>query len=178
MKQHLLSQFNFHHRLYNDVLVGFTDKETNQRLYGDTRMNHVKYVAGHLLNSQYAFGLLASIPVDWKWNELFAGRGQTKARDDISYPPIQEIMDEWNEISEPLRSGLETLSDDELKCTAPDPLGKAFEDNEFFGNTIGGVWTFLNHHQAYHIGQIGILRMGFGKEPMRFGKSVNEVQQE
>lgn len=169
MKQFLLAQFDFNHRLYHNALDGFADEETNQRLYGDTRMNHVKYIAGHLLNSQYAFGLLSNVPVDWKWNDLFAGREQTRARDDISYPSIQEITDEWNRIYKPVRDGLETLSDNELNGTAPGPIGKIFEDNKFFSNSIAGVWSFLNYHQAYHIGQIGILRKGFGKEPMKLG---------
>lgn len=169
MKQLLLAQFDFNHRLYNNALDSFTDEETNLRLCGDTRINHVKYIAGHLLNSQYAFALLANVPVDWKWNDLFAGRGQTEARDDISYPSIEQITDEWNRINKPIKNGLETLSDTELNRTAPDPMDKIFENSEFFSNSIAGVWTFLNYHQAYHIGQIGILRRGFGKEPMNLG---------
>ncbi len=168
MEKSLLAQFVFNHRMFNNALDGFTDEETNQRLYDDTRINHVKYIAGHLLNSQYAFALLTNVPVDWKWNDLFAGIGQTKARDDISYPSIQQIVDEWKQIYKPVRNGLEKLSEMELKRTAPDPMDKIFEDSEFFSNTIAGVWAFLNYHQAYHIGQIGILRRGFGKEPMKF----------
>ncbi len=171
MKQFLLAQFDFNHRLYDNALDGFTDEETNQRLYGDTRVNHVKYIAGHLLNSQYAFALLAETPVDWKWNDLFAGRGQTKARDDNPYPSIHQITDEWNHNYKPTRNGLEKLSDVELNRTAPDPMDKIFENSEFFSNLIAGVWTFLNYHQTYHIGQIGILRRGFGKEPIFTPKS-------
>lgn len=169
MKQFLLMQFDFNHRLYNNALSDFTDEETNQRLYEDTRINHVKYIAGHLQNSRYAFALLSDVPIDWKWNDLFAGVGQTKARDDISYPSIQQIVDEWNRIYKPIRNGLGNLSEMQLDRIAPDPMDKLFENSEFFPNTIAGVWTFLNDHQAYHIGQIGILRRGFGKEPMRFG---------
>ncbi len=168
MKRYLLSQFDLHQRLYNNVLVDFTDEETNQRLYGDTKMNHVKYIAGHLLNSQCALALLAGVPVDRKWDDLFAGVRQSEARDDISYPPIQQIKDEWNRIYVPIRKGFDSLSDTDLNRPAPDPLGKAFQNDDFFPNSIAGVWAFLNHHQAYHIGQIGILRSGFGKEPMKY----------
>ena len=168
MKKSLIIQFDFNHRLFNNALESFTDEETNQRLYGDTRINHVKYIAGHLLNSQYAFALLAKIPMEWKWNDLFAGVGQTIARDDISYPSIQQITDEWNKIYKPVRNGLESLSDTELNRTAPDPMDKIFENSENIPNSVAGVWSFLNSHQAYHIGQIGILRRGFGKDPMNF----------
>lgn len=169
MKQYLLSQFNQHQLLFNNVLADFTDEETNQRLYNDTRINHVKYIAGHLLDSRQALGLLIGVPTDWKWNDLFAGRRQTRALDDISYPSIREIIGEWNHLYESLKSGLEALSTDKLEQRAPDPFGEVFENNTIFTNSIGGIWAFINHHQAYHIGQIGILRRGFGKEPMKYG---------
>lgn len=168
MKKILLTQFNFHHRLYNNVLDGFTDEDTNQRLYGIESMNHVKYLAGHMLNSQYGFGFLAGNRFKVKWDELFAAMGQSQARDDIDYPSIDEIKTEWNFIYEPSREALEQLSTEDLNKIPPKPLDKVFENNPVFENTIAGFMTFLNHHQAYHIGQIGILRRGFGKEPMEY----------
>ena len=67
-----------------------------------------------------------------------------------------------------IHDGFNALSSKALNVTAPEPLGSAFADNSSFGNTLAGVWAFLNHHQAYHIGQIGLLRRGFGKPPMRY----------
>ena|SRR5699024_8374082 len=70
MSNQLLTQFDLHHRLYNNVLDGFTDAETNQRLYEDQNINHVKYLAGHILNSQYGIALLANAAsVEPKWNK-------------------------------------------------------------------------------------------------------------
>lgn len=57
MKRYLFTKFDLHHRLYHNVLQGFTDEETNCRLFENTKMNHVKYLAGHLLNSQYGLSL-------------------------------------------------------------------------------------------------------------------------
>ncbi|WP_372637772.1 hypothetical protein [Fodinibius sp.] len=59
MSTPLMAQFDLHHRLYKNVLDGFTDEETNRRLHGDTKINHVKYLAGHILNSQYGIAQLA-----------------------------------------------------------------------------------------------------------------------
>lgn len=104
MKKHLLVQFNLHHRLYNNVLQGFTDEETNRRLLGNTNMNHVKYLAGHILNSQYGIALLANASsVEPKWNDFFAGAGQSEAKDNFDYPSIEVIKAEWNAIHEPIR---------------------------------------------------------------------------
>jgi hypothetical protein len=161
MKKLLLTQFDLHHRLYNNVLEDFTDEETNRRFNGDKNINHVKYLAGHLLNSQYGLALAADVPVEPKWNELFAVMGQSEAKDDISYPGIEEIKKEWNQLYSPLRNSLENLTVEELNDTPPAPFDKV-------ANSSGELWAFINHHIAYHIGQIGILRRGFGKAPMSY----------
>lgn len=161
MRNYLITQFDLHHKLYNNVLDGFTDEETNRRLNGIKTMNHVKYLAGHLLNAQYGIGMVAGINREVKWNELFAPMGQSKARDDIEYPTIEAIKAEWNQMHASIRNGLQALTDENLSSKPPQPLDKIWA-------TVGEQWAFLNHHQAYHIGQIGILRRGFGKEPMSY----------
>jgi hypothetical protein len=168
MTNPLFAQFVFHHKLYNNVLEGLTDTETNSRLYDDPRINHIKYIAGHLLNAQYGFGILAGVRFEVKWNELFAAMGRSAAKDDIHYPSIEEIKAEWNIIYKDIKTALQSLATDDLKRTPPKPMERVFEGNPDFENTVGGFWSFLNHHQAYHIGQIGILRKGFGKKPMSY----------
>ncbi|MFH5883555.1 DinB family protein [Halalkalibaculum sp. DA3122] len=161
MKNYLLTQFDLHQRLYNNVLDGFTDAETNRRPYGDENINYVKYMAGHILNSQYGLASVAGLDVDIKWNDLFAVMGRSQARDDFPYPGIEEIKAEWNRLYEPVREGLGNLSPDELQHTPAEPFDQVADSN-------GELWAFINHHIAYHIGQIGILRRGFGKEPMSY----------
>lgn len=171
MKNHLLAQFDLHHRLYNNVLADFTDEETNQRVNGNKNMNHVKYLAGHLLNTQYGLAALGGITVERKWENLFAAIGESRAEDDFPYPDIEKIKSEWNQIHNDIRNGLSKLTPEALNSTLPEPMLSIIEDsplNGLFDNTVAGLWAFLNHHQAYHIGQIGILRRGFDKEPMRY----------
>ncbi len=161
MENLLLAQFDLHHRLYNNVLAGFTDDETNCRLHDNENINHVKYIAGHLLNSQYGLAKIVGMEPEVKWNDLFAVMGKSEAKDDFSYPDIEEIKAEWNEMYEQVRAGLSKLSAEDLSKKAPAPF-----DN--IANSVGELWTFINHHTSYHIGQIGILRRGFGKEPMSY----------
>lgn len=156
--KYLILQFDLHQKLFNNVLEGFSDEETNTRLHDDKNMNHVKYLAGHLLNAQYGLAALAGVNANPKWNELFAPIGQSKAKDDFPYPSIEDIKAEWNRLHEPTKAGLGELSEKDMIKKAP---------IEFFG-TVGEMWAFLNDHQSYHIGQIGILRRGFGKEPMSY----------
>ena len=161
MNKLLLTQFDLHQRLYNNVLDGFSDEETNQRLDGNADINHVKYLAGHLLNSQYGLALMAGINVEVKWNDLFAVMGQSKAKDNFPYPTIEEIKAEWNQLHSPLRKALEKLSPEILDAKPPAPFDQV-------AASAGELWAFINHHIAYHIGQIGILRRCFGKSPMRY----------
>lgn len=161
MSKFLLIQFDLHHKLYNNVLQGFTDEESNKRLENNPRINHVKYLAGHLLNSQYGLALAAGSNVNIKWNEMFAVMGQSTAKDDFSYPPLEEIKLEWNKLYQPTRDALAQMTDKDLSKTPPSPFDQVAESR-------GGLWAFINHHIAYHIGQIGILRRGFGKEPMSY----------
>jgi len=157
----LITQFDLHQRLFNNVLDGFTDEEANRRLPGYPHISHVKYLAGHLLNSQYGIAMIAGIKPEAKWKNLFAVMGQSEARDDIKYPHISEIMDEWNNIYQPVREKLNRLNDDHLMELPPEPFDAVSESK-------GQLWAFISHHQAYHIGQIGILRRAFGKEPMSY----------
>lgn len=168
MKNFLLAQIDLHHKLYNNVLDGFTDAESNARLHEDVHINHVKYLAGHLLHTQYGLALLAGFRIEPKWSELFAPAGQSTARDDIAYPDLDTIIAEWNAMHPGLRQAFSVLPSEALNATAPEPLGSTFAGDTIHGNTVGGVWAFLNHHQAYHIGQIGLLRRGLGKPPMRY----------
>lgn len=161
MKNYLLIQFDLHHKLYNNVLEGFTDEESNQRPNADKRINHVKYLAGHLLNSQYALGLIAGFDPKVKWNELFAVMMQSEAKDGIAYPHIEEIKAEWNHMHEGIRKGLMNLESKDLEARPPSPFDQV-------APSVGELWAFINHHQAYHIGQIGILRKSFGKNPMSY----------
>ncbi|WP_158607385.1 DinB family protein [Rhodohalobacter sp. SW132] len=157
----LLIQFDLHHRLYNNVLEGFTDEESNRRLTGFPQLNHVKYLAGHLLNSQYGIAAIAGLKPDIKWNDLFAVMGQSEAKDGFAYPSLEEIKTEWNHLHEPTLRGLKELQADDLNLKPPSPFDQVSEN-------IGQLWAFISHHQAYHIGQIGILRRAFGKEPMSY----------
>ncbi|MGN6640327.1 MAG: DinB family protein, partial [Mucilaginibacter sp.] len=72
----------------------------------------------------------------------------------------------WNADTEVIRKGLENLPDEVLDKTvdARHPIAP-------FDNTLAGLWAFINDHQSYHIGQIGILRRALGKDPMSYARN-------
>lgn len=157
----LLIQFDLHQRLFNNVLQGLSDEETNLRLKGFPQTNHVKYLAGHLLNAQYGLAKIAGLKPEFKWNELFAVMGNSAAKDNFPYPNIEEIIAEWNGLYKPIREGLKKLTMEQINSKPPEPFDTA-------SDSVGQFWTFISHHQAYHIGQIGILRKALGKQPLSY----------
>lgn len=161
-KTQLLKQFDLLDRWFKNSLINLSDKETNQRVH--PAMNHIKYIAGHLFHTNYIFAQFAGVKVETKWNDLFAGQGKTKALDNYPYPDINEIIAEWDKLFPIVRNGLANLSEELLNKEVPSPIAQS----GIFDNTIRDLWTFLNYHQAYHIGQNGILRKGLFKETMKY----------
>lgn len=157
----LLIQYDLHQRLFNNVLDSFSDEETNLRMNNFPQANHVKYLAGHLLNAQYGLAMIAGLKPEVKWNELFAVMGKSAAKDNFPYPHIDQIKAEWNRLYQPTREGLETLTMEQINSKPPEPFDEV-------STSVGQLWAFISHHQAYHIGQIGILRRAFGKAPMSY----------
>jgi len=136
MSKLLLVQFDLHQRLYHNALDGFTDNETNQRPHGNPNMNHVKYLTGHLLNSQYGLAMIAGLEPEVKWNDFFAVMGQSEAKDNISYPSIEEIKWEWDALYKPTRKGLSELSDDDLENPHQSLSGMSQIPAENFGRLL------------------------------------------
>ena len=115
-----------------------------------------------------AFALgTAQFKLDLPWRDHFHTK-QGGSPEDFNapkseLPTLQQVKDKWNEFAPLIRNGLETLPEEALNTVieVKHPIAP-------FDNTLGGLWAFINHHQAYTIGQIGILRRGLGKEAMKY----------
>ncbi len=164
-KKQLLAQYDLHNVLYNNVIAGISDDESNKCIADP--MNSVKWLAGHLAWAQLNLANIGGAPQEFQWRDHFhTKQGATPA--DLAAPPsemptLQQIKDKWNEMGPKIRQGLENLPDASL-----DTVIEAKHPIAPFDNTLGGLWAFINHHQAYTIGQIGILRRGLGKDAMQY----------
>lgn len=155
--QTLVAQFDLHTRLFNNVLDGINDAEAGTRA-GET-VNHLTWLAGHLTSTRFGIGKVAGLEEPDPWADLFS-HGHS-IRDDADYPSIEAIKAKWNAISGPISAGLAQLPDVVLGSPAPAKLPINDE-------SLGGMLTFLMHHEAYHIGQMGLLRKYLGKEAMSY----------
>ncbi len=166
-KQQLLAQYDLHDVLFNNVIADISDEESN-RCVADP-MNNVKWLAGHMLWAQHNLANIGGARLDLPWRDHFHTKQGGSAEDlnapESELPALQQIKDKWNEFAPAIRTGLENLPEEALNTVI-----EKRHPIQPFDNTLGGLWAFINHHQAYTIGQIGILRRGLGKEAMKYFK--------
>lgn len=167
-RKQLLAQYDLHDVLFNNVIADISDEESNQCIADP--MNSVKWLAGHLLWANANFANIGGVKIDVKWRDHFYTK-EGGGPEDFNAPPsplptLDEIRQKWNADTIVLRKALESLPEE--------ALNKAIDIKHPilpFDNTLGGLWAFINDHQAYHIGQIGILRRALGKGAMSYSKN-------
>ena len=154
----LKAQFDLHSRLFNNALEGVTDVDANKR--NSEQVNHMKWIAGHLLNTRLdSLTRMTGGTGDTSYGAQF-GRGMSLDAS-ANYPPIEEITSRWNAASEAISIGLTHLPEELLSSESPAKAPIADE-------TFRGMLAFLISHEAYHIGQLSILRKLVGKEAMSY----------
>lgn len=154
----LKAQFDLHTRLYSNALSGISETESTQR--ENDYVNNIKFIAGHLLNTRVGFlTQLTGGQPDGSYADQF-GRG-VKLDPSANYPSLDQITSRWRETADGISQGLANLPAEALAAPAPvqTPIGD---------ETMRGLFSFLLSHEAYHIGQLGLLRKMIGKEPMSY----------
>jgi len=153
----LISQFELQTRLFNNVLENITDEQSSKKLTEDT--NHLSWLTGHVLSSRYMLANVLGLAVNEPHAELFSrGKGLQKG---VTYPSVNELQKEWNPLSEKLLAKLNALGENDLAAPAPFPLPMG-------GSDIKTLVSFMSHHEAYTIGQMGILRRFNGLPGMKY----------
>jgi uncharacterized damage-inducible protein DinB len=172
-KTQLLAQYDLHDVLFNNVIDNISDDEANKCIVEP--LNSIKWLAGHLLWAQRSLVGISGVQVEIPWTGHFLTiQGSTEEERKMpkgEFPTIEQIRDKWNETSPAIRIGLANLPDEALNAviSARHPITP-------FDNTVSGLWAFINDHQSYHIGQIGILRRALGKEAMQYFRKAEEVK--
>ena len=140
----LYKQLKLHNSLFANVLKDADD--ISKVRSGDS--NHAAWLAGHLVSARYFIANLIGLEDKEPHADLF---GNGKAIDEsLAYPSLSESLTQFREISEKLAEAFPNVSDEQLSAEAP--------FNTPMGNTIGDFVAFLVEHEAYHIGQIGLIR--------------------
>lgn len=121
--------------------------------------NCLNWVAGHIAHSRA--GTLALVgaeppfPAD-KYARYDRGSAPVTGGDDAA--PLRDIIDDIAAAQEPLLAALPGLTDEMLAAKAPFSPGNKEQE------TVGSLLVGLAFHEAYHAGQLGVLRRMSGHE--------------
>ncbi len=147
--------FEVHTRVFSNAIDGL---EAYSRKRPNEFTNHVAWLAGHLTSTRYMLATVIGQDVQEPHPDFFAqGKGIDTA---LNYPSLEETAGYWNEISPKLIGALKELPDVVLSADAPFPVP--------LGNKMDVFIGFFVHHEAYHIGQLGLLRKFFGEQALTY----------
>ncbi len=76
------------------------------------------------------------------------------------YPKLNRVLTEWKVLNKIFMKKLETISSDKLKSK--------IEFQFPGGNTALNMISFLSEHEAYHVGQLGLIRKFLGFPSVKF----------
>lgn len=121
--------------------------------------NCMNWVVGHLLAVyHHVLLLIGQKPVLSESQLSRYERGSAPVKDMSSALDFNEMLTAWDETCKRIDAGLAALTTAQLDSPAPvSPMNNPKE-------TIGSLLAFLSWHQAYHVGQTGVLRRVAGKE--------------
>jgi uncharacterized damage-inducible protein DinB len=121
------------------------------------RGNNINWVLGHVVATRC--DVLPALGQESPWDDSrtrLYRRGMTfsDAPDHLSF---DEVLRGFRETQQRIVAGLESLTEDDLAKAAPFNPGPQPE-------TVGSLLTKIAIHEAYHLGQTGILRRVVGRE--------------
>jgi uncharacterized damage-inducible protein DinB len=141
-------------RLFTNALEGVDDEMANRRVIDG--VNRIIFIACHMMEARFAMARMAGSEREAPFRELLDVTDVSQIRE---YPPLESVRQAWDEVSNELEKLLPAATEEVLagSPTYPFPV----EDK----TTFGGI-TFLLQHEAYHLGQLGLLRRALGLEAM------------
>ncbi|HWB26004.1 MAG TPA: DinB family protein [Chitinophagaceae bacterium] len=156
-------QFMLHTKLFNNVLSGITDEQAEVQL--TEHINHLRWIAGHLTNIRYNVSTMMGVQKPFPFHDLYVDMTQPpphnrKLDTALQYPTLSELKTCWDEISPIFTGAISNLSAEQLAMPLPFrvPTGDTFFD----------ALNFMGSHEAYHIGQMSIIRRHLGLDAMSY----------
>jgi len=146
--------------VFQQIMTGMTKEHGNFRINDKT--NEFGRIAGHIVTARHGLANMLDMGLsDLPWGE-FGTFSQTAAFDaQNECPPLEDILKQWNTLNETFCGRLVELSEDVLNKTSK--IGIPVSDP----TTLAEFTAFLAMHEAYHLGQLGLLKKSItGKAPM------------
>jgi len=143
--------------LFRNCLVGMTDEQSRRRPTPTT--NHAAFVAAHVADAR--FFLLKVLGAEQP-SPLSPYLASARCLDDVQqWPTLTETQSAWTHAGRALRDRLDAMTVAEWDCPCtPAFLGAGV-------SRLSGL-SFLAQHEAYHIGQLSLLRTYVGLPAMKY----------
>jgi len=142
--------FQMQTAFFNKSIDGITLDDATKRI--NENINHIAWLTGHVISCRYMLCGMLGLQVSEPYPELF---GNLKAiQDDKTYPSLLEMATVLPEITDQLITKLNSMTEEDFQKDA-------------FGGKLIDIVLFFTYHEAYHIGQIGILRKAFGYDAIK-----------
>ena len=146
----LQTLFDVNQRVLHRTLNGLTHEDS--LIQPPVGGNCLNWVLGHVVATRGGLlSLLGEKPIWSDGDEVLYKRGSKPIRDGSKAKSLEAILADYDRSQERLRAGISRLTEAAMK-------EKRGED------TLGESLHFLHFHEAYHIGQMAILRRMAGKE--------------
>ncbi len=148
-------------RLNTDLLLncldGVSEEDARHRERG---VNSLSYIALHLIDTRHFLAAdSCGNPLE---NPVTEALGENIKIEDISrYPGLDDLRKWWTAAGDHLGHCFEEM--DSARLLSPKTQPFPIEHD----SVLGGM-AFLIHHEAYHIGQAGILRRQLGYDAMSY----------
>ncbi len=149
---------NINTRLFRNCLDGVSDEIARQQPNSQT--NSVAFLACHLVDARSYLAKLIGLETGSQLRD--ASQSYLAVVEHKSEPPLDRILEAWQEVTGVLRDRVCEMTDDQLDAKSSEAF--PIDDPSLFGALV-----FLLHHESYHIGQIAMARKYFGAGAMRYG---------
>ncbi len=117
----------------------------------------MNWVIGHVIATRmFIFELIGLEPFWPKETAELYERGSKPLQDPASAMPLKELIATFGRTQQQLVNRLKNLDGPELNAPLEGQTG-------LLGKTKGEALAFLQWHEAYHMGQVGLLRRVAGK---------------
>lgn len=145
-------------RLLLNCLDGLDDTAGGAR--PNERTNSIGFIAAHLVDARHLLARVTGLEVTPPYGGALEN---VRSVEDMGVvPALAETRTIWRDISERVEEQLARLTTDVLD--APAPQRYPIDDR-----SVLGAIAFLMQHDAYHIGQLALLRKFHGAPAMRYG---------
>ena len=148
--QHFARFFDIHQWIFSEHTKGLTHDESCRAPEGGG--NSLNWVLGHIAASRNDIHALIGAPIAWSEEAAaYYLRGSSGVTEAAGARPVPEILEVLDRSTAAMKARLSEMPSSDF-------------DRKLDKGTVGETFAFLQFHESYHAGQIGLLRRLLGKD--------------